>query len=392
MQVTWNFLAQMSVVIAQYAMPMRRFSSLISTPDYKVTPDRISRYFGYTARRLAPIYIHLLKSLANSDILAGDDTQTRVLEVKRALKEGTIPWQDYQDKSSCETLVKHGGKKELDALTTRIGLHFDFVSQSKITATAKRQLNTTVIHGRTQMYDPKTTIVIFRSHFGSFGNLVQQLLAYRHRSAKTLTIVSDLISSNLVSSQNFHVIQSGCVSHARRRFKKAQDDFKDWADLFLSYFGSLYTHEEALDISGRNADNSAAVRQTCSAKVWAEMIGHAEQVIKKFSKSTAIGDAASYLINNKNELMQHLSDYRVPMTNDLSERLLRPEKQIQSSALFRDCIEGRQALDVIRSLIQTAVAANKNATAYVEWALKQDERDVEAHPEKFTPYAFLAQG
>jgi hypothetical protein len=41
---------------------------------------------------------------------------------------------------------------------------------------------------------------------------------------------------------------------------------------------------------------------------------------------------------------------------------------------------------------QTAVAANKNATAYVEWALKQDERDLEAHPEKFTPYAFLAKG
>ncbi len=77
--------------------------------------------------------------------MAGDDTQTRVVEVKRALKEGTIPWQDYQDKSSCETLVKHGGKKELDALTTRIGLHFDFVSQSKITATAKRQLNTTAL-------------------------------------------------------------------------------------------------------------------------------------------------------------------------------------------------------------------------------------------------------
>ena len=70
------------------------------------------------------------------------------------------------------------------------------------------------------------------------------------------------------------------------------------------------------------------------------------------------------------------------------ERMLRTEKLIEGSSMFRRSLEGRFVLDVVRTVLQTAVAADVPVHAYLESVLRADAGDVAKYPERFTPRAW----
>ena len=71
--------------------------------------------------------------------------------------------------------------------------------------------------------------------------------------------------------------------------------------------------------------------------------------------------------------------------------MLRTEKLIEGSSMFRKSLEGRFALDVVRTVLQTAVAAGAPVHAYVESVLRADADEIAAHPERFTPRAWVSR-
>lgn len=213
-------------------------------------------------------------------------------------------------------------------------------------------------------------------------------LKFRDKENTELTLVSDLAKTNLVNHQGLQIKKSGCTSHARRRFAKLEGPENDYNEIIMNNFTQLYQYEHLLDIEGRNRSNTQSVRQNCSKPDWEEIKEMCVELSKEKSSSTPLGAAARYVIGNYTELTHYLTDPRLPHTNDLSERLLRPEKVIQAAASFRNTIEGRAALDIVRSLIQTSAASNVNATRYIDWVLRTPEEKISAHPERYTPYAF----
>jgi len=386
MNVMWNFLSQMSILVGQFGMPMTRLASLVSTPDQDINPERIVRYFHFVARGLLRVYEKMFSQHSIASILSGDDTSTRTLEVTRGLKseDEELSWKDYATKDAAKRMLDTTQKPSLRLL---LGSQIDFVSDKKSGSSAKRQFNTTLVHGRSEPGSASSTIVFFKSHFGSFGDLVEKLLAERDPGQPAVRLVSDLASTNNVSSDNFKITRAGCAAHARRRFAKADDGDLTYRDLVLSIFDLLYSHEECLDLTGRNAENTLAVRQNCSRPLWDKLKAECEHIVSKHSPKSSLAEAARYVIKNLSALTAYLDDARLPLTNDLSERLLRPEKQIQAAALFRNSIEGRIALDIIRTIIQTCTAAQVQPAEYIQWVLKSDAEDVKRDPGAFTPFA-----
>ena len=390
MMVTWNFLSQVSILVGQYGMPMNRLSVMLSTPDEPVRSERIVSYFHYVAKRLAPVYMHNVKALANAAILSGDDTQTRTLEVKRGLKNNKSSWEEFETPKMASQELS-SGKKLKSYLCCYVGSKLAFVSpkkQQNKKNSPKTSFNTTIVHGREIANEPTSTIVLFRSHFGSFADLVCQVLEFRDVNNTELTLVSDLASTNNVKKDSMSIIQAGCTSHARRRFAKYEGKENDYREIVMSNFGKFYQYEQMLDLNGRNLENTQAVRTKCAKPNWEEVKEMCEHLSKNYSSSTTLGEAARYVLNNFAALTHYLNDPKLPHTNDLSERLLRPEKQIQAAACFRNSIEGRAALDIVRSIIQTCSAAKVNAAEYIDWFLRQDEEQIEQDAQKFTPYMF----
>jgi hypothetical protein len=68
--------------------------------------------------------------------------------------------------------------------------------------------------------------------------------------------------------------------------------------------------------------------------------------------------------------------------------MLRTEKLIEKSSLFRRSLEGRFVLDIIRTITQTAVAAGAPVRDYIEFVLRANPDEVSQNPELFTPLAY----
>ena len=74
---------------------------------------------------------------------------------------------------------------------------------------------------------------------------------------------------------------------------------------------------------------------------------------KKWSKQTKLGQVARYILKHFKELTAYLDNPMISISSDFSVRMLRMEKLIQANALFRKSLEGRYALDIMRTIFQT---------------------------------------
>lgn len=428
--VTWGGLATLAELAAQMALPFNRLAKLLSTPEKKFTAAGLSRMLHYVAQRFAGVYLTLAEQLADSDYLGGDDTSARVLEVstyfeKLRSKEkgaaagadpgerGEPPWSDYRTPAAAEESLRRceearrvrvrrreegdrtakRTREEEPTLGMRIGRRFPFESSLRNGDGPKQALHTTVITGRAEAADPRSLIVFYRSHLGSFGNLVESLLESRDHARRELVLQGDLSTSNLVTSKElrarFDIRAIGCTAHARRPFALWRDQ-DPVCEHLLHLFLGLAIHEDQLDVFGRNPKNVLAVRQNESREMWNDILDLAKEMAEAWSKATSVGAAARYVINHFDELTAYLDDPRLEPTNSLRERMLRTEKLIEGSSMFRSTLEGRFVLDVVRTILQTAVAAGVPAHEYLVSVLSTNEAEVERHPERYTPRAWAA--
>jgi hypothetical protein len=421
--VTWDGLATLAVLVGQLALPFNRLATMCSTPDKRFSAGSLGRMLHYVAERLVPIYLELGEQLANSDILAGDDTTCRVLEVAahfrkakvqggEARPDGQPSWADYRTPKAAEESFRRCGElkkarvqrredgdrsairtdQETPSLGVLIGRRLPFESSRRDGDGPKKSMNTTVVSGRRVADDPRSLIVFYRSHLGSCGNVFEALLHRRDPERRDVFLQGDLSSTNFVKSPelldrlNLRVL--GCTSHARRPFAIHEDDDPVNCQFMLHLFKGLAIHEQRLDVHGRNRENVLAVRQNESRRMWEMIKDLAQDMTERWSKSTDLGAGARYIINHFDELTAYLDDPRLEPTNNHRERMLRTEKLIESSSMFRKSLEGRFALDVVRTVLQTAVAAGVPVHEYIVSVLRASPEDVAHRPADYTPSAW----
>lgn len=421
--VTWNALGTLAVLVGQFAMPFNRLATLVSTSSKRFTAGSLGRLLHYVAERFQPIYLELFEQLADSDLLAGDDTTCRVLEVAKhfreekanAVRKPQPPWAGYRTPKeaeesvrNCEALEKARKSRREDgdreairtadekpSLGVLIGQHLQFESPRRDGDGPKKALNTTVVSGRSVADDPRSLIVFYRSHLGSCGNLFEALLDRRDPGLREVRLQGDLSSSNSVKRADLHtrfrIRPSGCTSHARRPFAIHEDDDTVHCQFMLHLFKGLAIHEQRLDVHGRNRENVTTVRQHESRQMWELIKELAQTMTERWSKETVLGKAARYIIKHFEELTAYLDDPRMEPTNNLRERMLRTEKLIEGSSMFRKSLEGRFVLDVVRTVLQTAVASGAPAHDYVVSVLRESPEEIARHPENFTPRAWVAR-
>ena len=394
--VTWDFLAHMTILVVQYAMPMNRLAMLLSTDAKRFSAGALARLLRYVAQRFAPIYTTLFDSLADASILSGDDTSCRVLEVNRYFAvpdradDETAPWHHYR----CSEAALVSLVQEDDSLGAQLAYELGFEHPRRNGDGAKKALHTTTISGRSDADDPRSQVVFYRTHLGGFGDLLQMLLRKRSPKHKTLTIQSDLATVNLVTNEEllklFVLRYAGCTSHARRPFALYEHEDPVCCEAMLHLFKGLFIHERGLDLVGRNTENVLAIRGVDCRQLWEQIRELAQDMTGNWSRETKLGEGARYIVRNYDKLTAYLDDPRLSPTNNFSERMLRLEKLIENSSLFRTTLEGRFALDIMRSVLQTAVAARAPLQPYLLDVLRASPDEVAENPERFTPRAWAA--
>lgn len=193
-QVTWVGIANTIISVIGYAIPINRLSKMLTASNPYFTSSRLCSQLKLAAELFAPIYTCLGEQLPDSDVLLGDDTKVRVIEINRALKDGG-----------------ELGEAPEGSLIAKISESFGRVFKKKRGKGNKRSLNVSVVIGKTDANEPRSYIFFFRSHLGSLGDLLSKMLETRSPKKKQLTLLSDLATTNLVAAyfyKKFEIIRT----------------------------------------------------------------------------------------------------------------------------------------------------------------------------------------
>ena len=412
-QITLRAMVNLVLLSVVFLLPLHRISRLLG--NIKIFHrSNISRYLGEVASRSLPVYLHLLQELAQAEHIWGDASPTRVNEVERVLSNRKewlnsgfngppkpFPWErPYHNTEATKDSDSEVERSEDDAesvpslvspkLFEELGYHFRRTKSNKEITKIRHQ--TIVVHGRTDKKDPHTHIVIFRSCLGDVGNVLDKMLLAR-KKGKPLTLQSDHSSANLPQDhellKHVQITWAGCLAHLRRPFKRHYDQDPASCENIIGMMDHVFHNENLVKAAGKNEVNTLAMRQRWSVRfleyIHMELLSKIE--LKTWSDQTPLGKAARSYIKHFKKLGPILMDPYLEFTNNISERLLRPEKLAQGSSYFRDTIEGRARFDVLRSLHQTCVCAQIPFGVYLLFLLKTDPKLVQMQPSKYTPLA-----
>lgn len=380
-QATWAAIANTIIAVIGYAIPINRLALMLEKSCPYFTSTRICFYLKMAAELFQPIYTCLGEDeLPECDVLQGDDTKARVIEIQRALKDGG----ELQEPAP-------------DSLIAKVADIFGRVFDKKRGKGKKRSLNVSVVIGKTRADDPRSYIFFFRSHLGTFGDLLTKMLETRSPKKKALTILSDLATTNLVSPklyQKFDITHAGCGPHARRPFwrhKKKDERLCYW---MLSAFLVLEQIEDRIDELGRTGARIVRYRERYSRKVWAAIRKRCEAVLRGetvyghyWPKTSELHIACQYIVTHYDELTRYLSDPRLPSNNNLSERVLRWDKIMEDASKFRMTEAGRLHVDILRTIVHTCSAAGVELKDYLLFVFKNRDA-IAAAPKQYTPYAY----
>ncbi len=379
-QATWGAIANTIISVIGYAIPANRLAKMLEPTCPYFTSQRICFYLKMSAELFEPIYTCLGGEVAESEILEGDDTKVRVIEIQNALKnQGELP------------------EPAPGSLVEKIADNFGRVFDKKRGKGKKRSLNVSVVIGKTESQDRRSYIYFFRCHLGTLGDLLTKMLETRSPSRKQLTILSDLSTSNLVSDElykKFEITHAGCAAHARRPFYRHRDKDQPLCYWMLSAFLVLEQIEDRIDELGRTIPRVLRYRERYSKKVWAAIKKRCEDVIagrrtysQYWPKTSELYLACQYIVKNYEALTQYLKDASLPSNNNTCERVLRWDKIMEDSSKFRMTEAGRLHVDILRTILHTCSAAEVSVKDYLHFVFK-NRAAIAQDPGKYTPYAY----
>lgn len=388
-KITWASIALLICLAIEAAMPFDRLRKVLFSAFGIFSTSSICRYFQSAAQKLVHVYLWLVTELAHKALfLAGDDSPTRCVEMEIKAMRGL-----QDDHDGLDPLVK--------LVADKLGRSFPYKRDPN---KPKSGIFVSHVHGRTVPDDPRSTIFIFRTHYGQYGNLLSRMLAMRPASASKVTIQGDLSSSNFpdpLLMVRWVARFVGCASHARRPLKRYEDDDPELTDRMLELFALISAAEQRIFACQRPPGRITELRMQMEKPVWDEIRNLAQSVIDAEKKKSAqnrphrlwpkkspLYKGCSYIVRHFPELTAYLEDHRLESSNNRSERLLRAEKMLLVSSKFRKSEVGRVSLDILRSLIMTARAAEVSPKAYLSWVLAQPEKDIKQTPQDYTPLAY----
>ena len=374
MSVTWGTIGNFIKLNAGFAIPIHRIAMMLGHKSFR--PSQIWRILEWAAQFLSPIYLHLPGEMAEADIFSGDDTVTKVLDLSDPSK---MTLAQSVDEALRWKSGRADGKGE------------------------KKALNVTLIRARTEA-DPRSTIRFFRTHIGSFGNLLTQILELRSPKNKKVIIQTDLSSTNLPEKfmrDLFDFHYAGCGAHARRPIWRHRKDDENFCYYLLRAFLHLATIEQVIDITGRTQANimkhrrySRWIWQAIKNRCLATMTGKrttrttdSRHEIQQWPPSHRLYLAAQYIVDNFEALTYYLNEPRLPWTTNKEERGLRFEKCLLSAAKFKGNRNGRVILDILRTFNATCTAAKVEITDYLKW-IYPHQMDLTYNPHLYTPYQY----
>jgi len=185
----------------------------------------------------------------------------------------------------------------------------------------------------------------------------------------TGTVVCDALKTHEAGARgNDAIALAGCWAHVFRKFEEAAPDHPE-AHLALKWIGRLYEIDER---AGSHPAKKAELRRTESAEVIATM--KTWLWTQATLKTLSIGNAAAYVVSNWDRLTRFLSNARIPLDNNATERGIRGPVVGRKNHYGSKSRRGTEVASTFYSLLETAKLRGIDAATYLREAALADAR------------------
>jgi len=172
-----------------------------------------------------------------------------------------------------------------------------------------------------------------------------------------------------------HVLEIGCMAHARRRFVEAFA-MDGSAALTVALIQQLYQVERAsADLS---PDERRARRHEHSVPLLAQLKAERDRLAATVLPKSLLGEAVRYLTNQWDALQRFVDDGRLAIDNNRSENQLRVVAVGRKNWLFAGSMDGARRAALMYSLVQSCKLAEVSPFAYLKDVLLR----VATHPQR----------
>lgn len=407
-KVSWEGLANSLILCTTFAVPMERIGRIVGNGFFNA--KNINRWIQQCAWHLLPIYLWFFERLSIAKVIRMDDTGINVEEMTKLIQSRElIP--DIQFESDTKAweqflnnLRKKAAKRGLPPLVPKIAEVLGRVAPYRDTLESKASYNLSCISWLLDPSDTRSTVLFFRTHFGSCANLVSNALRNRPANLKELVhIIADAAAVNSLDpdlSRFIQVVYQGCYHHARRYVTKFEALDIELASYLLRQFLRLDELEwQASRAPMKLAGLSDAREQ--AKPIWGEIFEVANSVVnqklhpraknKIWKKGTKVYNGCQYFLNHKKELTLYLANNFLVGNNTFIERALRPQKRIMESAPVRKSESSQCGFDIIRTLAATCECAGLVFKDYLSNLMQVPRAMIAANPGNFDPYTISRQ-
>ena len=193
----------------------------------------------------------------------------------------------------------------------------------------------------------------------------------------TGTLLADGFSGYNDSCSPEGRMRAGCWAHARRKFFEAKST-ADEAELVLNKIKAIYRVEyAAADQNMQGCEKHLLLRKQRAGPIIKELEKYLEEQKDLHPPKSPMGKAITYAQNNWQELTRFLSDAKIPLDNNASERALRIIALGRKNYLFAGNDEAAQNLAGLYSLVASCELHNINPETYLKDVLIR----VHTHPQ-----------
>ena len=178
------------------------------------------------------------------------------------------------------------------------------------------------------------------------------------------------------------IIVSGCFTHARRRFDAAlttlkKDFTKEQLQGTVAYqamsrIGILYKIEEL--IQNKTVEERYRERQKQALPVVDAFFEWLHSMEDSVDRSSLIGDAILYTLNQEPYLRRYLEDGHLSIDNNSAERAIKNFAVGRRNWLFAKSIRGADASAIVYSITETALLNGLKPYLYLTYILDQLRR------------------
>ena len=170
------------------------------------------------------------------------------------------------------------------------------------------------------------------------------------------------------------ITHAECWAHARRYFYESVPLQNNKMDTTAEGFKGVMYCDKLFEIERQiallNLEEKKQKRLELSKPVLDVFFNWVDTTIsEKVIVNNKLKKALTYAQNQRKELSEFLNDERIPLSNSLAERAIRPFAVHRKNWLFADSVDGAKANAVIYSLIESAKANNLNVYKYIKYLL-----------------------